>query len=229
MRRRTFCALCRLPSRAKPWGLFHTKKNQPWLDAVPFGHVCQVWQLTNFNLMRGSELIFPCPRLSKMGPANEDAVDLQSTNEHEDCYSQGMSKHPRIYHPQAGTAPLCGFCELQTILPARLLRDLEFLTPEGPMAKKLSDRFREILSANLKTGKRKLGEFCKDGYVRSYIIMFWCHQTGRICACAQNSSMKPRMSWCRSWKQKGQLSHGTRRATRPFARPWSMRTCEPRQ
>ena len=174
--------LCTLTSAVSGeiMGEFYAEKNQPWLDAVPFGQVCHVWQLTNFNLMQGSDVIFPCSRLSKMVPANVYAMELQVVRRqdippvHVKMVVGKGCLSTRDYQPQAGTAPLYEFCELQTLLLAeadgKLLRDLEFRTPEGPMAKKLLNRFHEILRANPKIGKRKLGEFRRDEHARSYII-----------------------------------------------------------
>jgi len=173
--------LCTLTSAVSGeiMGKFYAEKNQPWLDAVPFGQVCHVWQLTNFNLMQGSDVIFPCSRFSKMVPANVDAMELQVVRRqdippvHVKMVVGKGCLSTRDYQPQAGT-PLYEFCELQTLLLAeadgKLLRDLEFRTPEGPMAKKLLNRFHEILRANPKIGKRKLGEFRRDEHARSYII-----------------------------------------------------------
>lgn len=115
-----------------------------------------------------------------MVPAIEDAVDLQVVRR-QDNPSMNMKMvigkacpSAREYHPRTGIAPLYEFCKLQTLLLAeadgRLLRDLEFRAPEGPMAKKLLYRFREILGASPKIGERKPGEFRKDGCARSYII-----------------------------------------------------------
>ena len=161
-------------------GEFYVPKNRPWLDAVPYGQICHLWQLSHFNLMQGTDLIFPCPRLSKLVPGDVDATELQLVRRrdtpplHVKMVVGKPCPHTYNYQPPAGTSPLYEFCELQTLLltdsDERLLRDLDFRIPEGPVAKKLLERFYEMIRINKKVGKRKLGEFRKDSRASCYII-----------------------------------------------------------
>ena len=45
-------------------GKFYARKNQPWLDAVPFAKICHQRKVASFSLMDGSEILFPQARLN---------------------------------------------------------------------------------------------------------------------------------------------------------------------
>ena len=83
--------------------------------------------------------------------------------------------HVNGYKPPSCTVPLYDFVELQTLLLREVddkpLRDLQFRTPEGPIAKKLVERFRfrEMMTRS-KNGKRKMGEFRFNAETQTYIL-----------------------------------------------------------
>ena len=78
------------------------------------------------------------------------------------------------YRPQPGTSPLYEFCELQTLMPRNLhqvqLRDVDLRCPDSPLAKKLRQRFYDMLRCNVKLGKRTLPEFRPDQSTSTYNI-----------------------------------------------------------
>ena len=120
-------------------GSFYAEKNRPWLDAVPSDQVCQLWRLTSFNLMQGTVVVFPRPRLGQMVPANQDIRWCSAVNVKmvigKACPGNCTCK------PQPKTSPLHEFCELQTLLLTeadnRYLKDLQFRVPKGRLAKTL--------------------------------------------------------------------------------------------
>ena len=78
------------------------------------------------------------------------------------------------YRPQPSTSPLYDFCELQTLMLRNLdrvpLRDVDLRCPDGPLAKRLRQRFYEMLQCNVKLGKRTLSEFRADESTSTYYL-----------------------------------------------------------
>ena len=70
------------------------------------------------------------------------------------------------YRPQPSTSPLYDFCELQTLMLRIWIgchwETLIFGAQTGPLAKRLRQRFYEMLQCNVKLGKRTLSEFRAD-------------------------------------------------------------------
>eukprot|EP00435_Cladocopium_sp_Y103_P072876 s373_g41.t1 len=158
-------------------GQFYAKKSCPWLDAVPFGVICHKKHVSSFSLMQDSEIVFPQPpsiALSLKAPA---AVALHEGNDVPFSVKMMISKggsHVRGYTPPMGTVPMYDFCELQTLLlrevDDKALKDLEFRSPEGPLAKKLLGCFTHLIRSQSKIGKRRMGEFRYDATTRTYIL-----------------------------------------------------------
>ena len=78
------------------------------------------------------------------------------------------------YRPQPSTSPLYDFCELQTLMLRNLdrvqLKDVDLRCPDGPLAKRLRQRFYEMLHCNVKLGKRMLSEFRADESTSTYYL-----------------------------------------------------------
>lgn len=153
-------------------------RGQPWLDAVPFGCWCHYWGVASFRLVEGETVVFPQPRLSQRVTAEGPLVLKLLTS------SEPPPVHIRVvigkaaggcqdYTPPLGTSPLYEFCELQTLMLRDLdrvqLRELDLRSPEGPVAKQLLGRFREMLGRNGKLGKRTLNEF-RAGSTSAYYL-----------------------------------------------------------
>ena len=131
--------------------------------------------------MRGTDILFPRPRLNKIVPGDQDEMDLQlvcrgdpSPMRVKLMISKGC-QHINDYKPRSGTVPLYEFGDLQTLLLREVddmpLKDLEFRSPEGPLAKKRLGRFKEMLTAHSKIGKRKMREFRYNSYSQTYILV----------------------------------------------------------
>ncbi|CAL1160393.1 unnamed protein product [Cladocopium goreaui] len=78
------------------------------------------------------------------------------------------------YRPQPSTSPLYDFCELQILMLGNLdrvqLRDVDLRCPDSPLAKRLRQRFYEMLHCNVKLGKRTLSEFRADESSSTYYL-----------------------------------------------------------
>ena len=146
-------------------------KNQPWVDAIPFGCCCYYWGVSSFQLVDGETVVFPRPRLTQRVPAQDSLVLKVLTSDepppvHIRVLVGKAAAGSRDYRLQPGTSPLYEFCELQTLMLRDLdrvqLREIDLRSPQGPLAKEVLRRFYEMLQSNTKLGKRTLDEFREE-------------------------------------------------------------------
>ena len=155
-------------------------KGQPWLDAIPFGCWCHCWNVANFHLSDKDMVVFPRPRLSQLVPSDgfDIVLKLITSNEPPPVNIRVVigkaAATSATYRPQPSTSPLYDFCELQTLMLRNLdrvqLRDVDLRCPDGPLAKRLRQRFYEMLHCNVKLGKRTLSEFRADESTSTYYL-----------------------------------------------------------
>ena len=155
-------------------------KGQPWLDAIPFGSWCHCWNVANFHLSDKDMVVFPRPRLSQLVPSDGSDIVLKLITSNEPppvnirVVIGKAAATSATYRPQPSTSPLYDFCELQTLMQRNLdrvpLRDVDLRCPDGPLAKRLRQRFYEMLQCNVKLGKRTLSEFRADESTSTYYL-----------------------------------------------------------
>ena len=155
-------------------------KGQPWLDAIPFGCWCHCWNVANFHLSDKDMVVFPRPRLSQLVPSDGSDIVLKLITSNEPppvnirVVIGKAAATSATYRPQPSTSPLYDFCELQTLMLRNLdrvqLRDVDLRCPDGPLAKRLRQRFYEMLQCNVKLGKRTLSEFRADESTSTYYL-----------------------------------------------------------
>ena len=155
-------------------------KGQPWLDAIPFGYWCHCWNVANFHLSDKDMVVFPRPRLSQLVPSDGSDIVLKLVTSNQPppvnirvVIGKGAATSA-TYRPQPSTSPLYDFCELQTLMLRNLdrvqLKDVDLRCPDGPLAKRLRQRFYEMLHCNVKLGKRMLSEFRADESTSTYYL-----------------------------------------------------------
>ena len=125
-------------------------------------------------------MVFPRPRLSQCILAHGPEVVLKLTTSNDPPPVNirvviGKAAATSVaYRPQPGTSPLYEFWELQALMLRNLdqvqLRDVDLRCPDSPLAKKLRQRFYDMLRCNVKLGKRTLSEFCPDESTPTYSI-----------------------------------------------------------
>ena len=108
------------------------------------------------------------------------------------------------YSPQPGTSPLYEFCELQTLMLRNLdqvqLRDVDLRCPDSPLAKKLRQRFYDMLRYNVKLGKRTLPEFRPDQSTSTYNIHVLVSSDGQRWFCVRSCFLIQFIFVCLWWK-----------------------------
>ena len=147
-------------------------RGQPWTDAIAFGCWCHYWGVTSFHLSKRAIVVFPRPKLTHRVPAHRPEVVLKliASNDPPPVNIRVVigkaAATSAAYRPQPGTSPLYEFCELQTLMLRNLhqvqLRDVDLRCPDSPLAKKLRQRFYDMLRCKVKLGKRTLPEFRPD-------------------------------------------------------------------
>ena len=155
-------------------------RGQPWLDAIPFGCWCHNWGVASFHLSEKDIVAFPRPRLSQLVPAHGPEIVLKLITRNDPppvnirVVIGKAAATSAAYRPQPSTSPLYDFCELQTLMLRNLdrvqLKDVDLRCPDGPLAKRLRQRFYEMLHCNVKLGKRMLSEFRADESTSTYYL-----------------------------------------------------------
>ena len=125
-------------------------------------------------------VVFRRPRLSQLVPSNGSDIVLKLITSNEPppvnirVVIGKAAATSATYRPQPSTSPLYDFCELQTLMLRNLdrvpLRDVDLRCPDGPLAKRLRQRFYEMLQCNVKLGKRTLSEFRADESTSTYYL-----------------------------------------------------------
>ena len=147
---------------------------------IPFGCWCHYWGVTSFHLSEKAIVVFPRPKLTHRVPAHRPEVVLKLITSNDPppvnirVVIGKAAATSAAYRPQPGTSQLYEFCELQTLMPRNLhqvqLRDVDLRCPDSPLAKKLRQRFYDMLRYNVKLGKRTLPEFRPDQSTSTYNI-----------------------------------------------------------
>ena len=123
--------------------------------------------------------MFPRPRLSQLVPSDGSDIVLKLVTSNQPppvnirvVIGKGAATSA-TYRPQPSTSPLYDFCELQTLMLRNLdrvqLKDVDLRCPDGPLAKRLRQRFYEMLHCNVKLGKQMLSEFRADESTSTYL------------------------------------------------------------
>ena len=146
-------------------------------------------------------MVFPRPRLSQCVPAHgpEVVLKLITSNDPPPVNIRVVigtaAATSAAYRPQPGTSPLYDFYKLQTLMLRNLdqvqLRDVDLQCPDSPLAKKLRQRFYDMLRCNVKLGKRTLSEFHPDESTSTYTIHVLVYSDGQRLALRANLLFDP--------------------------------------
>ncbi|CAE7483958.1 unnamed protein product [Symbiodinium sp. CCMP2592] len=179
----------------------YVKRNQPWLEAVPFGRLCHKWRVKQFQLLHEGQVVFPRARLHAMVPEKGEALELQVL--------VGQEAHPSIRVVVGRTPPefeesglpmpsfpLYEMCELQTPVLGdtnRLLfGDLLLRKPHGHISARLLDRFSHMVQTVPALGRRHLNEFKENLQATDHILHIRVSADGQSLALRAKLAYDPR-------------------------------------
>ncbi|CAE7388962.1 unnamed protein product [Symbiodinium sp. CCMP2592] len=192
----------RLPTLVEPVvAQIYVKRNQPWLEAVPFGRLCHKWRGKQFQLLHEGQVVFPRARLHAMVPEKGEALELQVL--------VGQEAHPSIRVVVGRTPPefeesglpmpsfpLYEMCELQTPVLGdtnRLLfGDLLLRKPHGHISARLLDRFSHMVQTVPALGRRHLNEFKENLQATDHILHIRVSADGQSLALRAKLAYDPR-------------------------------------